>query len=215
VAAPAGRRRKRNIKTNVSRYDSRHCGVKNGQIDPPHGRASTSLFVLTAGHIMRSFALRSPWKTDVKKVLVTGGAGFIGSHLTETLLARGDRVTVVDDESTGSRDNLSAVIDNECLTYIHAGLEDPELVARLTADADDVYHLAAAVGVALIASHPIETIERNIYPTQLLLDHLRPRIERGEPVNFFLASSSEVYGKNSKSTWTEDEDLVFGPMPGL
>lgn len=149
--------------------------------------------------------------SNMKKVLVTGGAGFIGSHLTETLLARGDRVTVVDDESTGSRDNLSTVFDSDRLTYVHAGLEDPELVARLTADVDQVYHLAAAVGVALIASHPIESIERNIYPTQLLLDHLRPRVERGDQVTFFLASSSEVYGKNPKSSWTEDEDLVFGP----
>ena len=147
----------------------------------------------------------------MKRVLVTGGSGFIGSHLSEALLARGDEVTVVDDESTGSADNLAGVRDHERLTYIHGSVSDPELVEQLTSGVDEVYHLAAAVGVALVASKPLETIERNIYPTELLLSSLRARIERGESVKCFLASTSEVYGKNPKDTWSEDDDIVLGP----
>lgn len=147
----------------------------------------------------------------MKTVLVTGGSGFIGSHLTEALLARGDRVTVVDDESTGNANNLHAVRDHERLDYVRGSVGDRELVERLTADVDQVYHLAAAVGVALIARKPMETIERNIYPTELLLSALRRRIEAGESVKCFLASTSEVYGKNPKDTWSEDDDLVLGP----
>jgi len=146
----------------------------------------------------------------VKHILVTGGAGFIGSHLTETLLARGDRVTVVDDESTGRYENLAAVHEHPQLEYIRGDIGDADLVARVTAQVDEVYHLAAAVGVALIARQPMETIERNIHPTELLLDALIERWGRGERVKIFLASTSEVYGKNPKSEWTEDDDLVFG-----
>lgn len=144
-------------------------------------------------------------------VLVTGGAGFIGSHLTEALLARGDTVTVVDDESTGSAANLCTALGHERLTYVQGSVGDRELVDRLTADVDEVYHLAAAVGVALVASQPMQTIERNIYPTEMLLSSLRARTLRGEAVKCFLASTSEVYGKNPKDIWSEDDDLVFGP----
>jgi UDP-glucose 4-epimerase len=149
-------------------------------------------------------------KTSVKHILVTGGAGFIGSHLTETLLARGDRVTVVDDESTGRYENLAAVQEHPQLEYIRGDIGESDLVDRVTAEVDEVYHLAAAVGVALIARQPMETIERNIHPTELLLDALIKRWGRGERVKIFLASTSEVYGKNPKPEWTEDEDLVFG-----
>jgi UDP-glucose 4-epimerase len=146
----------------------------------------------------------------VANVLVTGGAGFIGSHLTELLLARGDRVTVVDDESTGTAANLSAVWNHANLTYIRDSIVQPELVRQVVAEVDEVYHLAAAVGVALIASQPIQSIERNIHPTQLLLEEVRTRIDQGATVKMFLASSSEVYGKNAKPIWDEDDDLVFG-----
>jgi len=147
----------------------------------------------------------------MKRILVTGGAGFIGSHLTEALLARGDCVTAVDDESTGSVENLAAVRGHKRLTYVRGTVADADLVHRVTADVDEVYHLAAAVGVALIAREPIQTIERNVYPTELLLAELRRRAVDGQKVKFFLASSSEVYGKNPKPTWSEDDDLVFGP----
>ena len=143
-------------------------------------------------------------------VLVTGGAGFIGSHLTEALLARGDRVLVIDDESTGRASNLAAVHNQPGLRLIRGSVADPELVKSSLDGVSEVYHLAAAVGVALIARQPLQTIERNIYPTQLLLDELCRRCQRGEQIKFFLASTSEVYGKNPKPTWTEDDDLVFG-----
>ncbi|MEO8495785.1 MAG: GDP-mannose 4,6-dehydratase [Planctomycetota bacterium] len=146
----------------------------------------------------------------MKQVLVTGGAGFIGSHLTEALLARGDRVTAIDDESTGNAKNLDAARQHERLTYIQGSVGDEQIVRELTAGVDEVYHLAAAVGVALIARAPMETIERNIFPTELILSCLRERIQRGEKVKCFLASTSEVYGKNPKAIWAEEDDLVFG-----
>ena len=135
------------------------------------------------------------------KSLVTGGAGFIGSHLAEALLARGDSVTVVDDVSTGAMENLSAILDHPRVTFVEGTVEEEDLVQQLLAGQDQVYHLAAAVGVALIASQPIETIQRNIYPTQLILAEVRKRHERGETVRTFFASTSEVYGKNPKETW--------------
>ena len=142
--------------------------------------------------------------------LITGGAGFIGSHLVEFLLERRQRVIVVDDLSTGQADNLGRVIDHPDLEYIEGTVEDESLVASVVDRADRVYHLAAAVGVALIAKQPIQTIERNIYPTQLILDRLGQRAAAGDPVPCFIASTSEVYGKNPKESWSEEDDLVFG-----
>lgn len=146
----------------------------------------------------------------MNQILVTGGAGFIGSHLTELLLGRGDRVIVIDDESTGRAENLRAVLGHERLTLVRGNVSDPELIKRHLDGTSEVYHLAAAVGVALIAREPILTIERNIYPTQLLLNELCRRHQSGQKVRFFLASTSEVYGKNPKSVWNEEDDLVFG-----
>lgn len=146
----------------------------------------------------------------MKRVLVTGGAGFIGSHLTEALLARGDQVTVVDDESTGSPRNLAHLRDSPNLSLVRGNVCDPAVVESAVEGIDEVYHLAAAVGVALIAREPIETIERNIAPTELLLAALHRRAERGKVAKFFLASTSEVYGKNPKPTWSEDDDIVLG-----
>jgi UDP-glucose 4-epimerase len=142
---------------------------------------------------------------------VTGGAGFIGSHLTEALLARGDEVTIVDDESTGRLANLAAAADHPRLSIVRGSIGDAALVSRVLDGVDEVYHLAAAVGVALIAREPLQTIERNIYPTQLLLDELCRRHQSGQQVRMFLASTSEVYGKNPKPVWNEEDDLVFGP----
>jgi UDP-glucose 4-epimerase len=143
-------------------------------------------------------------------ILVTGGSGFIGSHLTDRLLAAGHTVIVVDDLSTGARRNLSHHSENARLKFVQSDLGDPELISQLCDSADAVYHLAAAVGVALIAKYPIQTIHRNIYPTQLLLDELRRQHLAGKSVPLFLASTSEVYGKNSKPIWNEADDLVFG-----
>ena len=108
----------------------------------------------------------------MKHSLVTGGAGFIGSHLVEALLARGDRVAVIDDESTGTRTNLAAVIDHPRLRYVQGSVADRDLVRGMLDGVDEVYHLAAAVGVRLIAESPIHTIETNVYPMELLLDEL-------------------------------------------
>src|SRR5690242_5020230 len=100
------------------------------------------------------------------RVLITGGAGFIGSHLAEALVGRGNHVTVVDDESTGDADNLAAVRRDDNFDFVRGSVADRALVARLVSEADEVYHLAAAVGVQLIASNPIRTIETNVYPTE-------------------------------------------------
>ena len=147
----------------------------------------------------------------MKHCLVTGGAGFIGSHLAEALLERGDRVAVVDDESTGAVENLAAVMDHPRFDYTRGSVSDRELIRLLLEEVDEVYHLAAAVGVQLIAQSPIRTIESNIYPTELILDELGRRHRKGREVKLFLASSSEVYGRNPKPRWNEEDDLVFGP----
>jgi UDP-glucose 4-epimerase len=147
----------------------------------------------------------------VKHALITGGAGFIGSHLAETLLARDYRVTVIDDESTGSVENLVAIRDHFNFSYVRGSAADKKLVRRLLVDVDEVYHLAAAVGVQLISTAPIHTIETNIYPTELLLMEMLRRSKEGHVAKLFLASSSEVYGKNPKPLWNEEDDLVFGP----
>jgi len=146
----------------------------------------------------------------VSEILITGGAGFIGSHLTELMLTRNHSVTIVDDMSTGTAANLKHLEGHTGLTFIDGDIGNQKLVNDVIQNKDQVYHLAAAVGVALIAKQPIETIERNIYPTQLLLAALRQRIERGEAVTTFFSSTSEVYGKNPKAIWTEEDDLVFG-----
>ena len=145
------------------------------------------------------------------RILVTGGGGFIGSHLTEHFLQRGDHVVVVDDFSTGNRRNLEHLESNPNLRVINSDLGKSACVQEACRDVDAVYHLAAAVGVALIAKQPTQTIYRNIYPTQLLLDELRRHHLAGKPIPLFLASTSEVYGKNPKAIWSESDDLVFGP----
>jgi len=144
------------------------------------------------------------------RILVTGGSGFIGSHLTERLLREGHDVVVVDDLSTGDRHNLAGVADHPKLTWMLGDLGDPERIREACDGIDAVYHLAAAVGVALIAKQPMQTIHRNIYPTQLLLNEMRRQLEAGRSIPLFLASTSEVYGKNPKPVWNEGDDLVFG-----
>lgn len=145
------------------------------------------------------------------RILVTGGAGFIGSHLVDALLAQGDEVVVLDDLSTGNPDNLRQARANPRLQYVQGTVGSADFLASVCREVDVVYHLAAAVGVALVASRPVESIERNIEPTRLLLDELCRQHHAGRTIKLFLASTSEVYGKNPKPIWTEEDDLVFGP----
>ena len=138
--------------------------------------------------------------------LVTGGAGFIGSHLTERLLADGHHVTVLDDLSTGRGQNLDAVASHSQLRLITGSITDETALAEAIHGSDWIFHLAAAVGVKLVAEDPVRTIETNIFPTERLL-----RLARSGGQRVFLASTSEVYGKNPKEVWSEEDDLQFGP----
>lgn len=145
-----------------------------------------------------------------KRVLITGGAGFIGSHLAEYLLERGAQVTLVDDLSTGSMDNIASLLSRPGVRWVQGSVSDRPLVAELVSQTDLVFHLAAAVGVALIAKQPIQTIERNVEPTQFLLSELSRHHQQGRTIPVFIASTSEVYGKNPKPFWCEEDDLVYG-----
>jgi UDP-glucose 4-epimerase len=137
--------------------------------------------------------------------LVTGGAGFIGSHLTEYLLERGHTVSVLDDLSTGREENLAAVAGHPRLQIRKGSITDPVLLAEAVRGTEMIFHLAAAVGVRLVADDPVRTIETNIYPTEVLL-----RLAAQGRQKFFLASTSEVFGKNPKERWTEEDDLHLG-----
>jgi UDP-glucose 4-epimerase len=139
-------------------------------------------------------------------VLVTGGAGFIGSHLCERLLARGDMVTVVDDLSTGRRENLPD--RHEGLRFMHTDLSDALRAFAAAERFDEIYHLAAAVGVKLVIAQPIRSIETNVEQTAALLRYVAAH---ETPPRTLIASSSEVYGKAAKSPFSEDDDVVYGP----
>jgi UDP-glucose 4-epimerase len=140
------------------------------------------------------------------RYLITGGAGFIGSHLTERLLERGDRVVLLDDLSTGSMENIRHLKSSEHLEYHLDGIENRQLLAELVDDADVIVHLAAAVGVKLIVESPVRTIETNVNGTQLILEAACKKKKL-----LILASTSEVYGKNTQAPFHEDADLVLGP----
>lgn len=137
---------------------------------------------------------------------VTGGAGFIGSHLVEALLASGRRVVVLDDLSTGSLANLERVRSHPHLRFIQDSINNERLLGELLDEADDVYHLAAVVGVRRVLEQPQQTVATNVEPVEAILRRLSVR-----PKPLFFASTSEVYGKNPKSPLAEDDDLVFGP----
>ena len=141
------------------------------------------------------------------RVLITGGAGFIGSHLVERLLERGEHVTVLDDLSTGRRANLAAVEGRQGLELVEGSVLDQDLVSRLVGKVDVVYHLAAAVGVDLLLRHPLRSLETNIQGTEHVL-RACAAIEGGRRV--LIASTSEVYGKNDKDALSEDDDRVLG-----
>lgn len=139
-------------------------------------------------------------------VLVTGGAGFIGSHLVERLLSEGHAVVVIDDLSTGNLENLSAVAACGRLRVITTKVSECKDLAGLVNGADSVYHLAAAVGVEMVVRSPIHVIETNLRETEVLFQAAAPR-----RVPVVLASTSEVYGKSQKTAFSEDDDLLIGP----
>jgi len=143
----------------------------------------------------------------VPRVLVTGGAGFIGSHLVERLAERGEHVTVLDDFSTGRRDNLAAVADGSDVEPIEGSVLDFDLVDRLVAQSDVVYHLAAAVGVDWVLRHPLRSLQTNLQGTEHVL-RACAAADGGRRV--LIASTSEVYGKNNKDALNEDDDRVLG-----
>jgi UDP-glucose 4-epimerase len=140
------------------------------------------------------------------RYLITGGAGFIGSHLTERLLDRGDRVVLLDNLSTGSMENIRHLKSSERMEYHLDNIENRQLLAELVDDADVVVHLAAAVGVKLIVESPVKTIETNVNGTQMILEAACKKKKL-----VLTASTSEVYGKNTNVPFTEDADLVLGP----
>jgi len=145
--------------------------------------------------------------SDTKRhVLVTGGAGFIGSHLVERLLGEGKSVVVVDDLSTGNQANLSTVEKNPKLRIVEAKISTCRELPELVEHAESIYHLAAAVGVDLVVKSPIHVLETNLHETEVLLEAAAPH-----RVPILIASTSEVYGKSEKPVFSEDDDLLIGP----
>ncbi len=139
------------------------------------------------------------------QALITGGAGFIGSHLAEALVRRGDRVTVVDDLSTGTPENLRAIEAQPGFRFVEGSVLDEALVDRLVGESEVVYHLAAAVGVDWILRNPLRSLETNIRGTENVL-----KACRGHGRRVLVASTSEVYGKNDGDALAEDDDRILG-----
>lgn len=140
-----------------------------------------------------------------KLALITGGAGFIGSHLTERLISEGYRVIALDNFSTGNSENLSRIQHHPHFRLIVGDINNVALLAPLVEQADVIFHLAAAVGVKLIVDKPIESMLTNIRGTEIVLGLARKWHKR-----IILASTSEVYGKNAKVPYSEDDDIVYG-----
>ncbi|PYV36135.1 MAG: nucleoside-diphosphate sugar epimerase [Acidobacteria bacterium] len=138
--------------------------------------------------------------------LITGGAGFIGSHLAEALVARGEEVIVLDDLSTGSVENLRHLRTHPSLHCFFESVRDRRLLAELVDESEVVFHLAAAVGVRRIIESPVRTIETNVGGTELVLEAAAKKTKL-----VFVASTSEVYGKNANAPFREDDDIVLGP----
>ena len=149
------------------------------------------------------------WITDEEQPaqsLITGGAGFIGSHLAEALLAQGGRVVVIDDLSTGRLDNIVHLLEHPRFQFVNDTIRNASVMDRLVSDCDITYHLAAAVGVELIIKDPVRAIETNLFGTEIVLSLAR---RHGRKV--LLASTSEVYGKSADLPFREEADRVMGP----
>ncbi|MBL8962077.1 MAG: GDP-mannose 4,6-dehydratase, partial [Gemmatimonadetes bacterium] len=139
-------------------------------------------------------------------VFITGGCGFIGSHLAERLLARGDRVMILDDLSTGAMENIAHLVGRPGFEYRIGTALDAPLVSEFVDRADLTVHLAAAVGVRLIVERPVHTIETNVRATEVVL---AAAAKKQRPV--VVASTSEVYGKSAQVPFREEQDLQLGP----
>jgi UDP-glucose 4-epimerase len=150
------------------------------------------------------------WRTQAGpasvRFLITGGAGFIGSHLAERLLERGNHVTVLDDLSTGQLRNISHLLDDPRFHFVNGSITDSAVLEDLVGQCDVIFHLAAAVGVALIVDEPLRGMEINVLGTHTLLD-LAQRYGR----KVLIASTSEVYGKSNRPRFHEDDDQILGP----
>jgi len=142
------------------------------------------------------------------RALITGGAGFIGSHLSEALLAAGHQVQILDNLSTGSIDNIAHLKGRAGFDYFIDTVDNEPLLAELIDRCDVVFHFAAAVGVKLIVEQPVYTIETNVHGTEVVLKHANKKKKL-----VVIASTSEVYGKSEDVPFREDSDLVLGPTP--
>lgn len=138
--------------------------------------------------------------------LITGGAGFIGSHLADRLIGSGWQVTALDDLSTGARSNVAHLLPNADFQLVQGSVLDRDLTSRLVQDADVVFHLAAAVGVRVILDHPLESLLTNIRGTENVMEAAERRRTK-----VLLASTSEIYGKNRNGPFGEDDDRLLGP----
>ena len=140
------------------------------------------------------------------RCLITGGAGFIGSYLAESLIKRGDEIIIIDDLSTGSIDNLKTVFGNPKLDFIEANILELPALEYIISRCDIVFHLAAAVGVDMVVKDPVHTIRTNVKGTERVLEgalHNKTKM--------LVASTSEVYGKSTKHVFSEEDDLLIGP----
>jgi len=142
----------------------------------------------------------------VQRVLVTGGAGFIGSHLTEALVKEGKEVFVIDDLSTGSLANISHLQGNPKFHFTKGSILSSDILEPLVVQVDFIYHLAAAVGVELVVRSPVYTVEDNIRGTEIVL-----AAAAKHKLGFLITSTSEVYGKSDRDRFREDDDLLIGP----
>ena len=140
------------------------------------------------------------------RVLITGGAGFIGSHLAEALLAAGHRVTIMDDLSTGRFENIAHLVGQPAFQFAIDSITNDMVLDRLTSECDMVFHLAAAVGVELIVRQPVHTIQTNVMGTEAVL-----RTAARYRARVLIASTSEVYGKGSRVPFSEEDDVLLGP----